>query len=150
MPDQCLLIRQSQPPCRGAAGYDQRARLDCLFSNLNSERTFAEIHRGDLRQLVLRSEPFRLASHISDQFWSLNTVWKSWKILDQCSEGELASWLMPFQHQPLQGSARRVKCSRVPGASRSDNDDISYIHTVRYITKLTFGFSRGHCGATCD
>ena len=63
MTDQRLLIRQSQPSRRRPAGDDEGLRLDYIFTDLQSERTLAEISGSYMRQSVFSPKalglPFR-------------------------------------------------------------------------------------------
>ena len=117
MADQRLLIRQSQPTCRRSAGNNERLRLDRIFAHLKRERTFAEVRRSHMRQFVFGAKTLRLAAHIGNQLWALNSVRKSGKIFHQRGQRKLAAGLVPFQYQRIQLCPCRVKRGGVPGAA---------------------------------
>src|SRR6266550_738778 len=99
MPDQRLFTSQSEPACGSAGGDDQSLGENLFFSNLQCERTFAQVGTDYVTQLIAGTEPSRLGAHVFNQRWSLDTFRESREILHQRGERELASGLVPFQHQ---------------------------------------------------
>src|SRR5437773_2588395 len=128
MTNQGLLARQSQPACRSAAGNNHSSRLNFFLPRLNRKRAAAQVSGGNMRQLVLRPKALGLASHIGDQLRSVNPLWKARKILNQRGQGKLASRLVSFNHQWIEIGAGGVQCGGMSRATRTDNNDISYIH----------------------
>src|SRR3954463_5458847 len=130
MANQCLLIWESQPSRGSAASDDEGFGLHHVLTDLESERTLAEVCSSHMRQSVFRTEALGLAPHVRDQLRPLNSFRKSWEVFYEGGQRKLAAGLVPFQHQGIQLCARGVKRCCVPGATRSDDDNISCIHRV--------------------
>src|SRR3954462_7081583 len=123
MSDQGLLAGQSQPPCGSAGRNDQSLGENLFFTDLQGERTFAEVGADHMTQFIVRAETPRLCAHVLDQRWSLNALGEARKIFYHGGERELASGLMTFQHQWFQFGPRGVEGGSVAGAAGSDDDD---------------------------
>ena len=102
--------------------------LHSFFPKLNSERALAQVRSGHVRQFVLGPEPLGLSAHIRNQFRPLNSVGKAGEVFNQGGERKLAARFMPFEHKGLQVGTRGVERGSVPGASRSHDDNVSYVH----------------------
>src|SRR5438045_5241185 len=102
MTNQCLLIWESQPSRRSAASDDEGLGLHHVFTDLESERTLAEVCSRHMRQSVFRTEALGLAPHVRDQLRALNSFRKSWEILHYGGQRKLDAGLVHFQHQGIQ------------------------------------------------
>ncbi len=101
-------MRQPQPARRGAAGDDQRARVDDFIAHVKFKRTLTEIDAGHVAMFVFGAKARGLLAHVLDQFRSLNAFGKTGKVLDQRGERELASGFVAFDAPAVSGW--RVRC----------------------------------------
>src|SRR5579864_3133181 len=125
MSNELLLMRQTKPARRCAAGDDQSLGMHLMLADMQRERAMAEVDAGEMPHAVFRAEALRLLAHVLDQLRAKDTVGESGKILDQGGEGELAAGLVAFNNQRLQVGARGVESGGVSGASGPDDDYIS-------------------------
>ena len=108
MPDQLLLVGQTQPARRRSAGNDQSLRVHHMMSNVQQERTLAQIRAREMRHAILRAKAFRLLAHVLDQLRPHDPFRKAGEIFDQCSHGKLPARLVAFDDQRFQIGARGV------------------------------------------
>ena len=126
MPDQLLLIRQSQPSRRRAGGDDQRARFVPLPVDVQPERPLRQIRLAHRPMQILGAEPLGLLLHVLHQVRPLNAFRKSGKVFDLGGNRQLPARLMPDNHQRIEIRAARVDRGGVPGAARADNDHVAH------------------------
>src|SRR5208282_349272 len=80
-----------------------------------------------MAQLVLSAEASRLLAHVLNQFGSLDTFRKAGKVFHQGGKRELASGLMPLNHQRFEVSPRGIERRCMPSASGPDDDDVANV-----------------------
>jgi hypothetical protein len=125
MANELLLVGQSEPACRRAAGDDERLCVHLVLAEMKQERTLAEIHAGEVRHAIFRPEPFGLFAHVIDQLRPHDAFGKTGKVLDQRGERQLAAGFVALDDERFQVGARSVKRGSVPGAAGSDDDDVA-------------------------
>ena len=137
MPNQLLLMRQSQPTGGSSAGNDQGLGVHLLMPNVQQKWPLAEIGAGKVRHAVFSAESFGLLAHVLHQLRTQNALGKSREILDQRCHGKLPAGLVTFDDQRFQVGSRCVQRSGVSGASGPDDDDVaSFAHGLSYDCRL--------------
>ena len=125
VPDELLLMRQTQPTRGRPTGNNQSLGVDLMNAQMQQKRTLAEIGTGQMRHSIFGAEAFGLLPHVFDQLRTQNAFGKSGKVLDQGGQRKLSARLVPFDDKRLQVSPRRVEGGSVSGASGSDDDHVS-------------------------
>src|SRR6266567_1691822 len=125
MPDKLLLVRQTQPPRRSAAGNDQSPGVNLMNSQMQQKRPLAEISAGQVRHAVFGAEAFGLFAHVFDELRTQDPIRESGKVLDQRGHGKLSARLVTLDDKRLQVGARGVESGSVSGASGPDDDNVS-------------------------
>jgi len=84
------------------------SRSQRLLAQTDGKRPLTQVRADNVPGSILGAKARRLLLHILDQFWPLNPLGKTRKILDQRGQGELSAGLVPFKDERLQVRARGV------------------------------------------
>ena len=77
--------------------------------------------------LQIRAKARSLQLHSLDQLGALDPFRPAGKILDQGGDGELAPWLVAFQHQRFQVGAGGIDGGREAGAAGAEDNGFANI-----------------------
>ena len=132
--DQGLLVGQTQPSRRCAAGDDQRASQQGLAAQIHLDGLgpktvvlLAEIDADDMPGPELSAKARCLLAHVVDEFRPLDAFGEAGKVLHQRGEGQLAAGLVAVDDEWLQVGASSIDGGGQPRASGADDDDIANV-----------------------
>jgi hypothetical protein len=124
MADQLLLVVQSEISGRGAAGDDERPRLEPFIVSFNPDMLVARIEIGHFRVRKPGAKFLGLPVHVQNQLRSIDSVGKPGIIFYKSRRRELPTGLTPFQHQWAEVCPCRVNSGSQPGATAPNNDHL--------------------------
>jgi hypothetical protein len=92
VPCEARLVLHPDLNGRCAGGDDDGFRADCVFSvNRDRERVLLKVYGCDVSGQKLRSEPFRLGSHLLHKFRAHDALGKAGIVLDFRCRGQLSA-----------------------------------------------------------
>ena len=122
MADQFLFAVQSEISGRGAAGDDERPRLQPFIIGFDPDMLVARIEIGHFRVGKPGAKFFGLSVHVQNQLGPIDSVRKTGIIFYERRRGKLPTRLPAFQHQRAEVRPRRVNRGSQSGATAPNND----------------------------
>ena len=122
MADQFLFAVQSEISGRGAAGDDERPRIQPFIIGFDPDMLVARIEIGHFRVGKPGAKFFGLSVHVQNQLRPIDSVGKPGIIFYQCRRRELPTRLPAFQHQRAEVRSRSINRSSQPCATAPNND----------------------------
>src|SRR5216110_3142338 len=120
MADQFLFAVQSEIPRRGAAGDNERSRIQPFIIGFDPDMLVARIEIGHFRVGKPGAKFLGLSVHVQNQLRPLDSVGKPWIIFYKRRRRELPTGLPAFQYQRTEVRPRSVNRGSQPSATAAN------------------------------